>query len=51
MAARQEGIVATESATVDVVRAVKTREDRVVLTVDGIPDAWIASDLAVDVPR
>ncbi len=50
MAARQEHVVA-DDASDEVVRAVRTRPGRVVLTADGLPDAWIASDLAVDLRR
>lgn len=50
MAARSEQLVVDDDAD-EIVRAVRTRPGRVVFTADGLPDAWIASDLAVDLRR
>lgn len=48
MAATPDPLKARSRAEPEVVRAVRTRPDRLVLTADGFPDAWIASDLCVD---
>lgn len=51
MAATRDAMVEEEvTRATAIVRAVRTRPGRAVLTADGTPDAWIASDLLVE-PR